>query len=127
LVRSIALQHITVRLRRIAAAAFVLLLLTEWGSHATFHINSPSGLTVVSAGEQHRDVPGHSLALCNDSGRRDRQQPNAAHDLIPGAGLSLSMPLMAPAADAVEAPMPARATGELSRPPDPHFRPPKAA
>ncbi|MBP9664171.1 MAG: hypothetical protein KBD94_06080 [Pyrinomonadaceae bacterium] len=114
--------------RRFVAAAFLLFLLAEWGSHTAVHINNSTvRAAAVSAAEDHREDPCRSLVLCSDSRRRDRQTLNVAHDLMPPvtlAGASAEIALLSATDRQVQ---PFHTADGLTRPPDPHFRPPQLA
>src|SRR5688572_24514430 len=89
-------------LRRSLAAAFMVVLLAEWGSH-TFNHHPHGELFSVregyalntSQGGGHADsvlaCQGHEedhcpMMICNDSNRHDQQVPNAGHQMTPSNG-----------------------------------------
>jgi len=113
--------------RYIVAAAFLFFLLAEWSAHAIVHINNVRAAAIaVTVRPEHPDHHG-SLVLCNDSGRNDQQLPNVAHDLSPAASMPCGILDIATAATDDLVPTPSQRAGALSRPPDPHFRPPETA
>ncbi len=69
-------------LHRVFAAAFLLVLLVEWGSHslAFAHAAPPEGVVAVSSEHEHED-PCKTMIHCSESRRQD-QVPNPGHDRI---------------------------------------------
>lgn len=110
------------------AAAFLLFLLAEWGSHTAVHINNSTvNSAAVSAAEEPRDDPCRSVVVCGDSRGRDQRMANVAHDLMPPvtlAGVFVEVALLS-ATDRQA--LPYHTADGLTRPPDPHFRPPQLA
>lgn len=114
--------------RRVVAAAFLVFMLAEWGSHTVVHINSSGSGSVVAASGSHRDDPCDTHIHCCDSRRHDRQLPGISHDLMPIVSLSDAFTdvLRLVRADE-ERPLPHYMAAASTRPPDPHFRPPEFA
>lgn len=112
--------------RRIVAAAFVLFLLAEWGSHLAFHIYDRTPAAVaVSAAEEHRDDPCRSLVLCRD-GRRDQKVANVGHDIIPQTALfERFSDVEATLASREGKRIPFGDADIILRPPEPPFHPPE--
>jgi hypothetical protein len=122
--RGIYLQKIS---RRVVAAAFLVFMLAEWGSHVMVHINSSGSGAVVATSGSHRDDPCDTHIQC-DSRRHDRQLPGISHDLMPIVSLSDAFAYVMPLLGADEArPLPDYMAAASIRPPDPHFRPPEFA
>ena len=67
--------------RRLFAAAFMILLLAEWGSHGIIYANSNSteGQAISSSEREHED-PCKTLIQCSDGRRQDQQIPSFTHD-----------------------------------------------
>lgn len=65
--------------RRFLAAAFLVFLLAEWGSHglAFSHTSSPEG-TAIHATETEHDDPCKTMVRCSDG--RQQDPPNLRYD-----------------------------------------------
>ena len=115
-------------LRRVFAAAFLLFLLVEFGSHTMTHAFSPSAKNhpAVSANEGCDEDPCQSLILCGDS-RRERQQiPNSGHPTAQPTDLVGFYPTADPLIDLRESPpIPFGLSHAISRPTSPPFTPPE--
>ncbi|HEX6124456.1 MAG TPA: hypothetical protein VFZ23_03710 [Pyrinomonadaceae bacterium] len=70
----------TAYFRRIFAAAFLVFLLAEWGSHglAFAHSASTKGQMVFSEENGHED-PCKTMVNCPDGRRQDQKAPNSGH------------------------------------------------
>ena len=115
--------------RAFLAAAFLLVLLSEWGSHSMIC----SGQTFVGEDERSISAAGHghedpcrSLVLCSDNKQRDRQAPKLGHDATQHNGLIDVLASLRPnVAVAGDVPIPLGSGDALFRPPKPPFHPPK--
>lgn len=113
--------------RRLFAAAFLIFLLGEWGSHGIIYANSNSteGQAFSSSEREHED-PCKTLIQCSDGRRQDQQIPSFTHDANQHNGF---VPRLS---DLGKAGMfygdklfsPSNLIG-LFRPPDPLFHPPE--
>lgn len=70
--------------RRILAAAFLIFLLAEWGSHSVIEATPPpSEGAAISASEVPHGDPCETLVLCSDTGRRDQQRSSLGREMTP--------------------------------------------
>ena len=69
-------------LRRLVAAAFLLFLLVEWGSHGLAFAHSASAAKDRAAysEEDGHDDPCKTMIRCSDGRRQDQKTPNLGHD-----------------------------------------------
>jgi hypothetical protein len=68
--------------RRVLAAAFLIFLLAEWGSHSVIEANPLSAdAPAISAHEIPHGDPCDTLVLCSDNGRRDQQRSNLGREV----------------------------------------------
>ena len=69
-------------LRRLFAAAFVVVLIAEWGTHAMMPADSPSSdAPAISAADERHGDPCDLLILCHDNGRRDQQTQSVGREV----------------------------------------------
>jgi hypothetical protein len=129
-------------LRRFLAAAFMVVLLAEWGSH-TFNHHSPAdlfsdiGVHSLDISPDRADADSviayHShdedhcpTIICNDSNRHDQQVPNAGHQVTPANGILDGLLEFRPGlAGLVDPPLPFRIAHRLYGPPISQFHPPE--
>ncbi len=114
--------------RRIFAAAFLLFLLVEFGSHTMTHAFSPSAKNhpAVSANEGCHEDPCQSLILCSDSRRERQQLPSPGHQTGQAADLVSFYQSDDPVLDLRESPpIPFGPSHAISRPTSPPFTPPE--
>ena len=115
--------------RRILAAAFLLLLVVEFGSHGLIYAHSPSSQesAAMQSSERGHEDPCRTM-ICSDGRRRDQQtakfshdasQHNTLFDRLAGmrnlSGIERDQPISFEDANAI------------FRPPLPPFHPPKAS
>ena len=115
-------------LRRIFAAAFLIVLLAEWGSHAVVNASpiQADERTSATAHQSGHDDPCQTLVLCSDSKRKDQQMPNLGHDACQhNALLDRLAGFHQLVALSTEPSIPFSNAKALSRPPDPAFHPPQ--
>lgn len=112
--------------RRFFAAAFLIVLLAEWGSHSVAFTHSYSGeLHAVQCEEGAHEDLCKTLIRCSDGPRQEQPVPASGHDL------SQSNPLLDYFAHArpfvihKDPRIPRSRIRGLSRPVDPHFHPPE--
>ena len=81
--------------RRILAAAFLIFLLAEWGSHSVIEATPfPSQGAAISANDDPHSDPCDTLILCSDTGRRDQQRSSLGREMTPhSAPLNLCVDL----------------------------------
>jgi hypothetical protein len=114
--------------RRVFAAAFLLFLVVEFGSHTMTHAFSPSAKNhpAVSANEGCHEDPCQSLILCSDTRRERQQLPSPGHQTAQPADLVGFFPIAVPENDLREtAPIPFGRSHAISRPTSPPFTPPE--
>lgn len=116
--------------RAFLAAAFLFVLIAEWGSHSLMcsgHENGASGDgPAMFATQGGHDDPCRSLILCRDNQQRDQQLPKLGHDATQHNALfdpfsELDRPIDLRA----RSPIPFSGADGLARPPDPAFHPPE--
>lgn len=112
---------------RILAAAFLALLVFEFASHGMICSNQhDSEENAVYATDYGHEDPCQTLVMCSQSRQRDQQQPRSAHDTVQHNGLSsifeLDQRLFDLRSDLTHL---RSSVGEIFRPPDPPFQPPK--
>ena len=113
-------------LQRAFAAAFLVMMIAEWGSHGIIyaHADSAAGQSISST-NGHEDPCG-TLILCSDNQRRDHQTPNFGHDASQHNALFDQFSRRHLSRLPRKDPLPSSATvNGLFRPPNPPFHPPK--
>lgn len=126
-IRTIANRKVA---RRVLAAAFLLLLVVEFGSHGVIFAHSTSSKNgdAVQSGERGHEDPCGTLIMCSEGRKRDQQVPSISHDAsqhnalfdrLAGmrnlGGIEQDQPISFDDANAI------------FRPPLPPFHPPKAS
>lgn len=112
---------------RILAAAFLALLVFEFASHGVICSNQHHSEQVAAyATDYSHDDPCQTLVMCSQSRQRDQQQPRYGHETVQHNGLSsvfeLDQDLFDRRSDLTHL---RSSVGEIFRPPDPPFQPPK--
>jgi hypothetical protein len=113
--------------RRLFAAAFVFVLLAEWGSHSVSytHAASTEGQAVY-ANEGSQEDPCKTLVRCTDGRRQDQKVPNPGHDLSQhNAFLERLSNLKRLNALQLDPLIDRARVSSLFRPPSPPFHPPE--
>jgi len=113
-------------LRRVFAAAFLIFLLAEWGSHGIIYANASSsdGQSIQSSEGSDED-PCSTMILCHD-GQRDHQTPSFSHDASQHNGfLDHLSRLRAPGGPPKDPTLSFSIVNGIFRPPKPPFHPPK--
>lgn len=112
--------------RRFIAAAFLIFLLAEWGSHSVAFAHSISGEGhSIQCEENGHDDLCETLIRCGDGPRQEQMVPNPGHDVTqrnPFFDLFDPDLLFAIHKDPR---IPRTRVGELSRPVSPPFQPPQ--
>ena len=116
-------------MRRILAAAFLLLLIVEFGSHGLIYAHSTSsqeGAAMQSSERGHED-PCRTM-ICSEGRKRDQQVPSFTHDASQHNTLFDRLAGLRNLSDIDrDKPMSFEDANALFRPPLPPFHPPKAS
>jgi len=115
--------------RAFLAAAFLFVLLAEWGSHAVICSDEFQGDgQSMSARESDHEDPCQTLVLCSDNRQKDQQTPSFSHDASQHNGLVDIFAALQPKLTQLRERRIAFATAErIFQPPEPPFNPPKQA
>jgi hypothetical protein len=116
--------------RRILAAAFLLLLVVEFGSHGVIfaHSGSSKNGDAVQSSERGHEDPCGTLIMCSDSRKRDQQVPGVSHDASQHNALFDRLSGMRNLSGIErDQPITFEDANALFRPPLPPFHPPKAS
>ena len=115
---------------RILAAAFLLLLVVEFGSHGVILANSNSSKNVqsVQSSDSDHEDPCGTLIMCSDSRKRDQQVPSFSHDASQHNALFDRLAGMRNLSGIErDQPISFEDASAIFRPPLPPFHPPKAS
>lgn len=112
---------------RVIAVGFLALLLFEFSSHGVIcssQVHSEE-ISVYSTEYGHED-PCQTMVLCSPSRQREQQQPRFGHETVQHNGLSGFLGSDVATIESDSDPTYFRSSvGEIFRPPDPPFQPPK--
>ena len=115
--------------RALWAAAFLFIVLAEWGSHAVICSDESHGGTLsMSAAESGHEDPCQTLVLCSDNRQKDQQTLKLGHDASQHNALFDLLPRLGSQVEYLSKTLIPFETGEaVFRPPQPPFHPPKSA
>lgn len=115
--------------RAALAAAFLFVLISEWGSHSVVCADHSSvDARSMSARQNGHEDPCQTLVLCSDNKQRDQQLPKLGHDATQHNGLLDVLAGLRPKLVATrDIPIPFATGDGLFRPSKPPFHPPKQA